>query len=220
MAAVNNRGRSALHLAAEDSQEDMVRLLLQHGADPSASSDGGWTALHNAAQSGHAGVATLLLERGANVNATLSNGMTPLHWAAFNGHEDVVRLLLDRDETQLDIKDSFDRTPMLCAAERFHRDIVQLLSPVHAARRLSAAARIACQEFKATIVDFGNFRDGKQHQVFKRPVYDVLYGWDEENNKPTVNTQTRDIKYQPCFRWIHLPANNVRSSVVSSLLCS
>ncbi|ERS98498.1 hypothetical protein HMPREF1624_05282 [Sporothrix schenckii ATCC 58251] len=209
VSASNNRGRSALHLAAEANHEAMVRLLLKHKADPNASSDGGWTPLHNAVQNGHAGVVALLLAEDANVNAELSNGMTPLHWAAFNGFEAVVKLLLARDETKLDVKDSFDRTPMLCAAERFHRDIVQLLSPVHAAQRLSPTARAACQEFKATVVDFGSFRDGKQHQVFKRSVFDVLYGWDEENGKPKVDTQIKNVKYQPDFRWIHLPANNI-----------
>ncbi|CAK7199457.1 hypothetical protein SEUCBS139899_002137 [Sporothrix eucalyptigena] len=209
VSAANNRGRSALHLAAESNHVAMVRLLLKFKADPNAISDGGWTPLHNAVQNGHEEVVSLLLDADANVNAELSNGMTPLHWAAFNGYEAVVKLLLARDETKLDVKDSFDRTPMLCAAERFHRDIVQLLSPVHAARRLSPAARAACNEFKATVVDFGNFRDGKQHQVFKRTVFDVLYGWDEENGKPKVDTQIKNIKYQPDFRWIHLPANNI-----------
>ncbi|CAK7274964.1 hypothetical protein SEPCBS57363_006434 [Sporothrix epigloea] len=209
VSAANNRGRSALHLAAEANHEAMVRLLLKYKADPNATSDGGWTPLHNAVQNGHEAVVSLLLDADANVNAELSNGMTALHWAAFNGFEAVVKLLLARDETKLDIKDSFDRTPMLCAAERYHRDIVQLLSPVHAARRLSPAARAACNEFKATVVDFGHFRDGKQHQVFKRSVFDVLYGWDEENGKPKVDTQIKNIKYQPDFRWIHLPANNI-----------
>ncbi|CAK7219019.1 hypothetical protein SBRCBS47491_003704 [Sporothrix bragantina] len=216
VSAANNRGRSALHLAAEANHEAMVRLLLKFKADPNAISDGGWTPLHNAVQNGHEAVVSLLLGADANVNAELSNGMTPLHWAAFNGFEAVVKLLLARDETKLDVKDSFDRTPMLCAAERFHRDIVQLLSPVHAAGRLSPAARAACDEFKATVVDFGNFRDGKQHQVFKRSVFDVLYGWDEENGKPKVDTQIKNIKYQPDFRWIHLPANNI--SWVETLL--
>lgn len=45
--AANNRGRTALHLSAESNDEehrdDMVRLLLGHGASPEATSDGGWT---------------------------------------------------------------------------------------------------------------------------------------------------------------------------------
>lgn len=209
ISASNNRGRNALHLAAEANHEEMVQLLLDSGADPRAASDGGWTALHNAAQNGHAAAAALLLAAEASVNAELSNGMTPLHWAAFNGHEEVVKLILEKPETNIAIKDGFDRTPMLCAAERHHKRIVQLLSPARAADRLSPEAQGACKEFEATIVDFGSFRDGKKQLVFKHSVYELLYGWDNRENKPTIQTLTKNIKYQPAFRWIHLPANNV-----------
>lgn len=208
--AANNRGRNALHLAAESNHEEMVKLLLRYGADPQAVSDGGWTALHNAAQNGYKGIVALLMGREkVDVNAELSNGMTPLHWAAFNGHEEVVRLLLARPETDISVRDSFDRTPMLCAAERHHKQIVQILSPARAAGRLSPIAQRACKGFEATVVDFGDFRDGKKQLVFKHSVHELLYGWDEETNKPTVSTVPKNIKYQPAFRWIHLPANNI-----------
>ncbi|KAI1080563.1 hypothetical protein F5B20DRAFT_580226 [Whalleya microplaca] len=211
IAATNNRGRTALHLAAEGSHkeyhEEIVKLLLSHGANPCAASDGGWTPLHNAAQSGYAPIVELLLQADANVNAELSNGMTPLHWAAFNGFEDVVRLIIARPEVNLAIKDSFDRTAMLCAAEKHHSDIVHLLSPARAADCLSPIARQACEAFEATIVDFGEFE--KKQLVSKHSVYDLLYGWDHENDKPKIPTLTKNIKYKPDFRWIHLPANNI-----------
>ncbi|KAI1417324.1 hypothetical protein F5Y13DRAFT_202860 [Hypoxylon sp. FL1857] len=210
VAATNNRGRTALHLASESSHkehEEMVKLLLDHGADPGAVSDGGWTPLHNAAQSGSAPVVALLLQTNANVNAVLSNGMTPLHWAAFNGCEEVVRLILTRPDVNLAIKDSFNRTPMLCAAEKHHADIVHLLSPARGADRLSPVAQRACQAFEATVVDFGQFE--KKQLVSKYSVYELLYGWDHEHDKPKIPTLTKNIKYQPDFRWIHLPANNI-----------
>jgi ankyrin repeat protein len=209
ISAANNRGRNALHLAAESNHVEMLKLLISHGADPQSVSDGGWTALHNAAQNGHTGAVALLLAENANVNAELSNGMTPLHWAAFNGHEEIVKLILAKPETNIAIKDSFDRTAMLCAAERHHNDLVQILSPARAANRLSENARRACKEFEATVVDFGNFRDGKKELVFKHSVYELLYGWDESTNQPKIPTLAKNIKYQPAFRWIHLPANNV-----------
>lgn len=211
IAATNNRGRTALHLAAEshhkEQHQDMVKLLLNYGATPRAVSDGGWTPLHNAAQSGYAPVVTLLLEANADINAELSNGMTPLHWAAFNGFEEIVRLLLTRPDVDISIKDSFNRTAMLCAAEKNHPEIVQLLSPARAADRLSPIARRACQAFEATVVDFGQFE--KKQLVSKYSVFDLLYGWDSENDKPKIPTLTKNIKYKPDFRWIHLPANNV-----------
>ncbi|KAI1747254.1 hypothetical protein F4782DRAFT_521893 [Xylaria castorea] len=209
--AANNRGRTALHLSAEsndkEQRDDIVRLLLSHGADPEATSDGGWTPLHNATQSGHISVVALLLETKANVNAELSNGMTPLHWAAFNGFEDIVKLLLQRPSVNTALKDGFDRTPMLCAAEKHHAHIVQLLSPAQTADRLSELEENACKAFEATVVDFGQFE--KKQLVSKYSVYDLLYGWNNELDKPRVSTLTKNIHYKPDFRWIHLPANNI-----------
>ncbi|GAW27419.1 putative ankyrin repeat protein [Rosellinia necatrix] len=209
--AVNNRGRTALHLSVESSDEehrdDMVRLLLSHGANPEATSDGGWTPLHNAVQSGHLSTVALLLDTKARVNAELSNGMTPLHWAAYNGFGEIVKLLLTRPDVNTAVKDGFDRTPMLCAAEKHHGEIVHLLSPAQTANRLSELEERACREFEATVVDFGQFE--KKQLVSKHTVYDLLYGWNNELNKPRVSTLTKNLHYQPDFRWIHLPANNV-----------
>ncbi|KAI1112072.1 hypothetical protein F5Y14DRAFT_281316 [Nemania sp. NC0429] len=211
IAATNDRGRTALHLSAESNDEehrdDMVKLLLSHGANPEATSDGAWTPLHNAAQSGHLSVVAILLNTSAKVNAELSNGMTPLHWAAFNGFESIVSLLLTRPDVNTAIKDGFDRTPMLCAAEKHHAHIVQLLSPARTANRLTGLEEGACREFEATVVDFGKFE--KKQLVSKHSVYDLLYGWNAELDRPRVPTLTNNLHYKPDFRWIHLPANNI-----------
>ena len=130
LSAANNRGRTALHLAAEGNQVEMVKLLLRSGADPRAMSDGGWTALHNAAQEGHVEVVGLLLATNANINAELSNGMTPLHWAAFNGHEEVVKMLLNRGvsvNTGLSNIGLASRNPLEAAAYGGYLGIVQRL---------------------------------------------------------------------------------------------
>lgn len=217
--AAQNRGKTALHLASEHNRSDFVELLLGHRAYVDATSDGRWTPLINAAEKGHTDVVARLLTAGANVNAELSNHMTALHWASFNGHTEVVQLLLRRPEANLARKDQFERTPMICAAERHHNDIVQLLSPARHAHRLSESAREACKRFEATVVDFGEFqetkflkndvKEKKPQLVFKHTVYDLLYGWDDKTGKPTVPVLTKNIKWEPHFRWIHLPANNI-----------
>ncbi|QDS71946.1 hypothetical protein FKW77_000869 [Venturia effusa] len=217
--ASNNRGRTALMFASENSHVEVVRRLLVAGADPRAVSDGGWTALHNAADRGHVHIIELLLATDCNVNSTLSNGMTPLHWSAFNGHEEAVKLLLakvdtsGRPEADLALKDTFERNPMLCAAENYHTGIVQLLQPGKIGYRVPRALRRAMDGFDATVVDFGGeggaFRDGKKQLHFKHSVYDLLYGWNADTDKPKVPTQVKNIRHQPAFRWIHLPANNI-----------
>jgi ankyrin repeat protein len=217
VAATNNRSRTALHLASENNHHELAAMLLRFGADPSAVSDGGWQALHNAAQSGHLEMAKLLLNANANVNAQLSNGMTPLHWSASNGHQDIVELLLTRSEINLAVRDCFDRTPMLAAAEQGHAAIVQRLSPARNADRLPPAATAACKAFEAHVVDFGQFE--KRQLVSKPSVYDVLYGWDHEHDRPKVTTAVKHIKYKPDFRWIHLPTNNVSNPHAVAQVC-
>lgn len=219
----NNRGRTALHLAAENNQLQVVRQLLKHGADPSAVSDGGWTPLHNAAQNGHEDIVQLLLERSkigakdtVDPNAELYNGMTPLHWAAFNGHENVVRFLLAADPcVNTAVKDIFGRTPMLCAAEKGFEKLAKMLSPART-DRLSETARKACEAFEATVVDFTP--EARKQRVYKHSVYELLYTWDHQGNRPRVPTLTKKAKGNPKFRWIHLPANNVSASVTSIII--
>lgn len=217
--AANNRGRTALHLAIDSSDttctEDIMRLLLHHQADACATSDGGWTPLHNASQKGLTSVVELLLEAGASVNATLSNGMTALHWAASNGFEDVIRVLLSQQDTDLGIKDGFGRAPWLCAAEKGHYHLIELLSPVRNSGRLPRVMQDACKAFTATVVEFKEF--GEKQRKFKHSVYDVLYGWNQKNGRPKVSTSTNTAGVQNDFKWIHLPTNNVSSSGLLTL---
>ncbi|KIW02552.1 hypothetical protein, variant [Verruconis gallopava] len=210
--AHNSKQQTALHWACENNHEETVKVLLEHNADPAARSDGNWTPLHMAAQRGHTKVVKLLLEQGDRtpVNSQLTNGMTALHWAAFRGHKEVVELLLQRPDTKLWLKDTYDRTAILCAAENKHRDIVTRLSPGMTGDRLSQIEMEASKRFQATVVDFGEFRDGKKQLVFKdHSVYELLHGWDAEKNKPLVATHVKSVRHQPAFRWIHLPANNI-----------
>jgi len=200
--ARTNRCRNALHIAAETSAVEVVKVLLSHGADPCRTSEGGWTALHNAAQKGHADIVSVLIEYKSRVNAQLSNGMTPLHWAAAAGHEEAVNALLDARHCDVTIKDNINRTPMLCAAQGGHYELARRLAPSNLPERLPGIARRACQLFNATIYDF-NFHGGKQ-RPFKEPVYKLLY--------EHVPVLPRNVKHRPSFRWIHLPANNASSS--------
>jgi len=74
---------------------EVVKLLLEHGADPNVKNRDGKTPLHNAASEGHLEVVKLLLERGADPNVKDDDGNTPLHNAAWRGHLEVVKLLLE-----------------------------------------------------------------------------------------------------------------------------
>lgn len=75
---------------------EIVKLLLEYGADINAAGSEGYRAFSVAVHEGHASVAQILLEHGAQVSETdRENWPTPLYWSAIQGYEDVVRLLLE-----------------------------------------------------------------------------------------------------------------------------
>ncbi|XXG99886.1 hypothetical protein Hte_006227 [Hypoxylon texense] len=74
--------------------EEVVRLLLDSGASPSAQNKQHQTALHWAAASGNAKIVRLLLDRGADLNTRDVHGFTPWQMAVDNGVDDVVTKML------------------------------------------------------------------------------------------------------------------------------
>ncbi|CAK9099458.1 unnamed protein product [Durusdinium trenchii] len=82
-----------MFVAAERGHLEVVRLLLEAGANQNAARANGTTALKDAARNGHLEVVRLLLEAGADKNAAQVNGTTALMAAAEHGHLEVVRLL-------------------------------------------------------------------------------------------------------------------------------
>ncbi|CAK8994200.1 unnamed protein product [Durusdinium trenchii] len=89
--------RDGLVLAASCGHLEVVRLLLEAGADKDAADTDGSTALQFAAGKGHCHlkVVRLLLEAGADKDAADTDGCTALGFAAYNGngHLEVVRSL-------------------------------------------------------------------------------------------------------------------------------
>ena len=82
--------------AARDGQVELVRSLLEEGAEVNAARGDGLTALHLAAEGGHPAVAEALVAAGAAVDAgTRIGGYTPLQMAARGGHGAVVLRLLE-----------------------------------------------------------------------------------------------------------------------------
>ncbi len=98
-AEVNSPSRNAmrvmpLHSAVANKRTDIVRLLLDHGADVNAAQADDFTPLHEAAQNGLLDVTQWLIDRGAAINPRLaSNGKTPLTLALEGQHDGVAHLL-------------------------------------------------------------------------------------------------------------------------------
>lgn len=89
---LNDKGESALMLAALKNHQGLAEKLVKQGADVNKT---GWTPLHYAASGGHLGIISLLLENSAYIDAESPNGTTPLMMAAMYGTTEAVRLLLE-----------------------------------------------------------------------------------------------------------------------------
>ena len=92
-AAVSLPGWSPIHYAATGPEPQLVRLLLDRGADIDAASPNGTTPLMMAAQYGSDESVKLLLQRGADLSKHNQRGMGPVDFARLSGREPVVRLL-------------------------------------------------------------------------------------------------------------------------------
>lgn len=93
--ASRNTSATPLHLAVEHERLEMIRWLLESGADKEAALHTGDTPLHLAARNMNAEVVRVLLEFGASPNAARHTDETPLHYAVRFSTPEVIRLLLE-----------------------------------------------------------------------------------------------------------------------------
>ena len=118
--------QSPLHLAAKRGYKEVVRLLLDRGAEPNRRSYSGGTPLKWAAWYGHKDVVQLLMERGATPKIADCGGHTPLHYAAQDGRKHIVKLLLD-EAADPNAQDNLGLTSLHVAAFMGHKEVVQIL---------------------------------------------------------------------------------------------
>ena len=95
-ALASGASRPPLYGASVHGHFDVVRMLLEHGADPNCPLKTGFgsTPLIGASEKGNLEVARLLLDKGATVDLARLSGATPCYIAAQNGHKEVLNLLL------------------------------------------------------------------------------------------------------------------------------
>ena len=114
-------GCSPLHSASYVGDLEMIRILLEYGADINAQNDAGATPLHWATTWSRTEVVCVLLEQGADPNISRYDGTTPLHNAVEARSPTKVRLLLEHG-VHVDAVDKKGKTALRYARERARRD--------------------------------------------------------------------------------------------------
>lgn len=124
-------GLSTIHLAASYGNKNVVKILVDYGADledkavDDVCEDHG-SPLHHAAMSDVEGTVKLLLGLGADVHARDGRGRTPLHEAADGGSEIVISTLLQYG-ADVNSLCSGRQTPLHAAAIRGEEDSIRIL---------------------------------------------------------------------------------------------
>jgi ankyrin repeat protein len=113
-----------LHVAAWFGRVEIVRMLIDAGADVEAKDNDGWAPLHRAA--GNVEIARMLIDAGANVNVQDEKGWTPLHVAALNERVEIVRVIIGA-KAKLNVQNNYGWTPLHVVAIYGNVEIARML---------------------------------------------------------------------------------------------
>ena len=123
----SNRGSTALHRAVLRKRSDVVKVLLDAGADVEAKDSKGRPSLHCACAVENLEIVQMLVKAGAAVCEVDDKSDTCLSVAARQGDIETVRYLLGLPEVDVNHRNLLGHTALDCAGEKPHADVVQVL---------------------------------------------------------------------------------------------
>jgi ankyrin repeat protein len=162
---------TALVLASTTGKSEVVKLLLEAGADTEVRSAGFETSLYIASHEGHSEVVKALLDAGADKEAKSGTHLrqTPLHVAAHEGQSEVVKILLDAGADK-EVGNAAEKTALVIAAQGGHSKVVRILLDAGANKEsripgrftsLFAASQKGHSEVAKMLIDAGADKDAQ-----------------------------------------------------------
>lgn len=124
-------GWSALHGAAWGGRPEIVKLLVDAGANASRADRNGSSPLLLAVEQQNAETVELLLQLGATTETADNAGRSPVHVAAEKENVQILKMLVKAGATT-EAKDKLGRTPLLLAVDQGKAETVQMLLEVGA----------------------------------------------------------------------------------------
>lgn len=127
ISAKNKNGETALMAACKDGFVEIVKALLEAGADTSDQNVLGYSSIIFAARTGKHQVLAVLLRAGVDPNSTGNDGRTAAHWAAHHGHVSFLKGLLASTKIDLTQQDTSGSTALMLAASEDRLNVLKAL---------------------------------------------------------------------------------------------
>jgi ankyrin repeat protein len=161
-------GWTALMIATIEGHVEVVRALLERGAQVSARNNKGWTALRFAVSMDETEILQMLLDAGADANIADHEGTTALMQAAGENSRESLKMLLDAGADP-HIKDHNQQTALRIAQQQGHTEIIKLLTEAEAKASSDIEAPLHI------LYDVNSKVKDKTHRVIKK-CRDQYYG--------------------------------------------
>lgn len=110
----------------ETRRDEIIQILLSHGADVNLCTKNGVSPLQIASQKGYDKTVELLLHKGADINKCNKNEVSSLYLACQDGHENTVEILLKR-QAKINKCDRDGISPIYVACKNGHNKTVKIL---------------------------------------------------------------------------------------------
>ncbi|ORX49588.1 ankyrin, partial [Piromyces finnis] len=150
----DDKGNTLLHIACQRGDKDMVKCLIDNGANIfiqnnnddtpvalaeknddkkkiniNAQNNKGLTLLHYAWEQGNEKIVKYLIEKGADTSIKSNNRSTSLHWACKSKSDNInlVKYLIEEKGLDIKIKDKYEKIPFHYACYKGNENIVKYL---------------------------------------------------------------------------------------------
>ncbi|EYB32739.1 hypothetical protein FG05_35097 [Fusarium graminearum] len=185
----SNNGWTPLNSASNSGYAEVVKILLEKGADFMTASNDGWTPLNSASDSGHAEVVKFLFEASSFDTTEMDSfGRTALFLASRQGRLSVVQYLLSTSAFDPDTKNYYGSTAFSAAVANGHYEVVELLlsTGVSTQEQLHAGRSLmwwACRTGKPQLIELLSQHMGlgetfPQHDSFSsKAIFDTESLW-------------------------------------------
>lgn len=183
---------SAILFAANNGHLDLLKALVEVGANIEDRSNNWKTPLNWAATWGHFPCVKYLVDVGANISSYDAKGVTPLMAATQKGDVEIVKYLLDQGANPV-VKNVFNGTALSIARIQNNTQLISLLEPYYPDDEETSPYVIAFQMLKAELIKLSEVVVQETSRIWKDVlVYyavgqqEVLQRWERYQQQATA----------------------------------